>query len=150
MTWNCTAYFSDAWALLLTERVIVLCVYAAHHVRSIINHYSSALHLRLYLVDQLIVACWYSAKSPGPRTVYCYTYRPGRSPTLFESVTLSHAVRVIVWSHVTTSFTWLSNQGVIRVKCLTQEDRNSLVLVVCKCASGGVWTLKPVIASHRL
>ena len=31
MSWNCTAYFSDAWALLLTERVIVLCsVYAAH------------------------------------------------------------------------------------------------------------------------
>ena len=25
-----TAYFSDARALLLTERVIVLCVYAAH------------------------------------------------------------------------------------------------------------------------
>ena len=30
MSWNCTAYFSDARALLLTERVIVLCVYAAH------------------------------------------------------------------------------------------------------------------------
>ena len=27
---NCTAYFLDAQALLLTERVIVLCVYAAH------------------------------------------------------------------------------------------------------------------------
>ena len=30
MSSNCTAYFSDARALLLTERVIVLCVYAAH------------------------------------------------------------------------------------------------------------------------
>ena len=30
MSWNCTAYFSDTRALLLTERVIVLCVYAAH------------------------------------------------------------------------------------------------------------------------
>ena len=30
MSWNCTAYFLDAWALLLTERVIVLRVYAAH------------------------------------------------------------------------------------------------------------------------
>ena len=30
MSWNCTAYFLDARALLLTERVIVLCVYAAH------------------------------------------------------------------------------------------------------------------------
>ena len=32
MSWNCTAYFSDtrATALLLTERVIVWCVYSAH------------------------------------------------------------------------------------------------------------------------
>ena len=30
MSWNCTAYFSDARVLLLTKRVIVLCVYAAH------------------------------------------------------------------------------------------------------------------------
>ena len=30
MSWNCTAYFSDAQALLLTERLIVLLVYAAH------------------------------------------------------------------------------------------------------------------------
>ena len=30
MSWNCTAYFLDARALLLTEHVIVLCVYAAH------------------------------------------------------------------------------------------------------------------------
>ena len=30
MSWNCTAYFLDARALLLTERVIVLCVYATH------------------------------------------------------------------------------------------------------------------------
>ena len=30
MSRNCTAYFSDARALLLTEHVIVLCVYAAH------------------------------------------------------------------------------------------------------------------------
>ena len=39
MTWNCTAYFLDARALLLMERKIVLCVYAAvhTHVRSIIN-----------------------------------------------------------------------------------------------------------------
>ena len=30
MSWNCTAYFLDARALLLTECVIVLCKYAAH------------------------------------------------------------------------------------------------------------------------
>ena len=30
MSWNYTAYFLDAWALLLTEGVIVLYVYAAH------------------------------------------------------------------------------------------------------------------------
>ena len=30
MSWNCTAYFSDARTSLLMERVIVLCVYAAH------------------------------------------------------------------------------------------------------------------------
>ena len=30
MSWNSTAYFSDARALLLTEHVIVVCVYAAH------------------------------------------------------------------------------------------------------------------------
>ena len=29
-TWNCTAYFLDARALLLTGHVIVLCMYAAH------------------------------------------------------------------------------------------------------------------------
>ena len=29
MSWNCTAYFVEAWAL-LKERVIVLCMYAAH------------------------------------------------------------------------------------------------------------------------
>ena len=34
MSWNCTAYFSDARALLLTERVIVVCVYAAHSCRA--------------------------------------------------------------------------------------------------------------------
>ena len=30
MSWNCTAYFSGDRALLLTERTIVLCLYAAH------------------------------------------------------------------------------------------------------------------------
>ena len=30
MSWNCTAYFLDFRALLLTERVIFLCVYDAH------------------------------------------------------------------------------------------------------------------------
>ena len=30
MSWNCIVYFLDFRALLLTERVIVLCVYAAH------------------------------------------------------------------------------------------------------------------------
>ena len=30
MSWNCTAYFLDAQTLPLTERVIVLSVYAAH------------------------------------------------------------------------------------------------------------------------
>ena len=30
MSWYCTVHFLDARALLLTERVIVLCVYAAH------------------------------------------------------------------------------------------------------------------------
>ena len=38
MSWNCTAYFSDARALLLTERVIVLCVNAAHAYS--FNYYS--------------------------------------------------------------------------------------------------------------
>ena len=30
MSWNCTVYFLDARALLLTEHEILLCVYAAH------------------------------------------------------------------------------------------------------------------------
>ena len=30
VSWNCTAYFLDARALLITEHVIVLCMYAAH------------------------------------------------------------------------------------------------------------------------
>ena len=38
MSWNCTAYFSDARALLLTERVIVVCVCTLHmHVRLIVD-----------------------------------------------------------------------------------------------------------------
>ena len=45
MSWNCTAYFSDARALLLTERVIVLCVYAAHACRSIIDQIIATVHI---------------------------------------------------------------------------------------------------------
>ena len=37
MSWNCTAYFSDAWALLLTEHVIFCACTLHKHVRSIVN-----------------------------------------------------------------------------------------------------------------
>ena len=52
--WNCTAYFLDARiarALLLTERAIVVCVYAAHaySFNSIINQ-----------IIILIINCLYS------------------------------------------------------------------------------------------
>ena len=49
MSWNCTAYFSDAWALLLTEHVIVLCVYAAHACSfNYKSDYTQWLELRVF------------------------------------------------------------------------------------------------------
>ena len=51
---------------------------------------------------------------------------PGWSPTLFEGVcNFNVQSGLLSDQHRTTSFTWLSNHGVIRVKCLTQEHNTN-------------------------
>ena len=56
---------------------------------------------------------------------------PGWSPTLFEGVcNFNVQSGLLSDQHGTTSFKWLSNHGVSRVKCLTEEhNTNSLAPV---------------------
>ena len=50
MSWNCTAYFLDARTLLLTEHLLVLCVYAAHPCSFNYKSEYSSIHLESWMV----------------------------------------------------------------------------------------------------
>ena len=69
------------------------------------------------------------AKQTGPGQEQVCTFTdPGWSPTLFEGVcNFNVQSGLLSDQHGTPSLTWLSNHGVIRVKCLTQDhNKNSL------------------------